>query len=74
MKERERKKQVNLPSCAKPNWRESHVVRNGSHRGRPRYCCRNCKCRLRMGCVASDSGLQRWLWGWLIISGRSKNC
>jgi transposase-like protein len=43
MKERERKEQVNLPSCPNPNWRESHVVRNGSHRGRQRYCCRNCK-------------------------------
>lgn len=41
MNERERKEQVDLPSC--PNCRESHVVRNGSHRGRQRYCCRSCK-------------------------------
>src|SRR2546421_13028025 len=43
MNERERKKQDGLPSCPNPNCRESHVVRNGSHRGRPRYCCRTCK-------------------------------
>src|SRR5438270_5347224 len=43
MNERERKKQDGLPSCPKPTWRESHVVRNGSHRGRPRSCCRTCK-------------------------------
>jgi transposase-like protein len=43
MKERERQEQVNLPSCPNPNGRESQVGRNGSHRGRPRYCCRSCK-------------------------------
>jgi len=43
MKEPERKEQVSLPSCPKPNCRESHVVRNGSHRGRQRYHCRSCK-------------------------------
>src|SRR6184192_849252 len=43
MNERERKKQVGLPSCPNPNCRESHVVRNGSHRGRQRYHCHSCK-------------------------------
>src|SRR5438132_10709113 len=43
MTKRESKEQVSLPSCPNPDCRESHVVRNGSHRGRPRYCCRNCK-------------------------------
>ena len=43
MKEPERKEQVSLPSCPNPNCRESHVVRNGSHRGRQRYHCRSCK-------------------------------
>src|SRR5258708_5220183 len=43
MKEPERKEQVRLPSCPNPNCRESHVVRNGSHRGRQRYLCRSCK-------------------------------
>src|SRR6266480_4869174 len=43
MNERERKEQVSLPACPNPDCRESHVVRNGSHRGRPRYHCRSCK-------------------------------
>src|SRR5947209_2047713 len=43
MNKQESKEQVSLPSCPNPNCRESHVVRNGSHRGRQRYCCRNCK-------------------------------
>ena len=43
MNQRERKEQVSLPSCPNPNCRESHVVRNGSHRGRSRYHCRSCK-------------------------------
>ncbi len=43
MNERERKEQVSLPSCPNPDCRESHVVRNGSHRGRQRYQCRSCK-------------------------------
>src|SRR6266705_3339339 len=43
MNQRERKKQVGLPSCPNPNCAESHVVRNGSHRGRQRYHCRSCK-------------------------------
>src|SRR5579864_4621590 len=43
MKKRESKEQSSLPPCPHPNCRESHVVRNGSHRGRPRYCCRTCK-------------------------------
>src|SRR5260370_42592833 len=43
MNERERKEQVSLPPCPNPTCRESHVVRNGSHRGRPSYHCRSCK-------------------------------
>jgi len=43
MNERERKTQANLPLCPNPNCLESHVVRNGSHRGRTRYHCRTCK-------------------------------
>jgi transposase-like protein len=43
MNERERKEQVSLPTCPNPDCRESHVVRNGSNRGRPRYHCRTCK-------------------------------
>ena len=43
MNKHERKEQTNLPPCPNPNCRESHVVRNGSHRGRQRYCCRTCK-------------------------------
>src|SRR2546425_7511976 len=43
MNERERKEQVSLPACPNPDCRESLVVRNGSHRRRPRYHCRSCK-------------------------------
>lgn len=43
MKAREKKEQGNLPPCPNPNCQGSHVVRNGSHRGRSRYCCRTCK-------------------------------
>src|SRR5881296_3190025 len=43
MNQRESKKQVSLPSCPNPNCEASHVVRNGSHRGRQRYYCRSCK-------------------------------
>src|SRR5436309_1196983 len=38
-----KKEQTTLPPCPNPTCRESHVVRNGSHRGRQRYCCRSCK-------------------------------
>src|SRR5437660_10056029 len=43
MNKHERKEQTNLPPCPNPNCRESHVVHNGSHRGRSRYHCRSCK-------------------------------
>jgi transposase-like protein len=43
MKEQERKEQASVPPCPNPNCPGSHVVRNGSHRGRPRYHCRTCK-------------------------------
>ncbi len=43
MNARASKEQFSLPSCPNPNCRESHVVHNGSHRGRPRYHCRSCK-------------------------------
>ena len=43
MKEPGRKEEASLPLCPNPNCAGSHVVRNGSHRGRQRYCCRSCK-------------------------------
>ncbi len=43
MKEAGKNEEASLPPCPNPNCRESHVVRNGSHRGRQRYCCRTCK-------------------------------
>src|SRR6266700_5925986 len=43
MNKPKRKEACSLPSCPNPDCRESHVVRNGSHRGRPRYHCRSCK-------------------------------
>src|SRR6266852_774637 len=43
MKEPERKEQASLPPCPNPNCAGSHVVRNGSHRGRRRYHCRTCQ-------------------------------
>lgn len=43
MQEPGKKAKVSLPPCPNPNCRESHVVRNGSHRGRQRYCCRTCQ-------------------------------
>ena len=43
MNERASKEQVSLPLCPNPTCRESRVVRNGSHRGRQRYLCRNCQ-------------------------------
>ncbi len=33
MNEREKKEQIGLPLCPNLDCRESHVVRNGSHRG-----------------------------------------
>jgi transposase-like protein len=38
-----KKGQATLPPCPNPDCRESHVVRNGSHRGRQRYLCRSCQ-------------------------------
>src|SRR5881392_1941171 len=43
MKEAGRKEEANLPPCPNADCRASHVVRNGSHRGRQRYCCRTCQ-------------------------------
>src|SRR6266702_2982584 len=43
MNKREKKEQSSLPPCPNPECGQSHVVRNGSHRGRQRYCCRTCK-------------------------------
>ena len=37
------KEQTSVPACPNPDCRESHVVRNGSHRGRQRYSCRTCQ-------------------------------
>src|SRR5947209_8747432 len=43
MKEAGKQEQTSLPPCPNPTCWESRVVRNGSHRGRQRYCCRSCK-------------------------------
>ena len=43
MTKQKRKEFSSLPLCPNPDCRESHVVRNGSHRGRQRYCCRSGK-------------------------------
>ena len=43
MNKPEKKEHRSLPRCPNPECLESHVVRNGSHRGRQRYCCRTCK-------------------------------
>jgi len=43
MKEPRGKEQASLPQCPNPTCVGSHVVRNGSHRGRARYHCRTCK-------------------------------
>src|SRR5947209_11825942 len=42
MKEARRKEEGSLPPCPNGNCTTPHVVRNGSHRGRQRYCCRSC--------------------------------
>src|SRR5438128_3042362 len=38
----EKKEQSSLPPCPNANCQQSHVVRNGSHRGRQRYHCKSC--------------------------------
>src|SRR6266700_8359222 len=43
MKEAGKQEQMSLPPCPNPACKQSHVVRNGSHRGRQRYCCRTCQ-------------------------------
>jgi transposase-like protein len=43
MNKPEQKEQNSLPPCPNPACEQSHVVRNGSHRGRQRYCCRTCQ-------------------------------
>ena len=43
MNKREKQEQSSLPPCPNPDCRQSHVVLNGSHRGRQRYHCRTCK-------------------------------
>src|SRR5438874_6203473 len=43
MAKREKKEQSSLPPCPNQECSQSQVVRNGSHRGRQRYCCRTCK-------------------------------
>ena len=43
MTKREKKEQRSLPPCPNLQCSQPHVVRNGSHRGRPRYQCRSCK-------------------------------
>ena len=43
MDQREKPKQSPVPTCPNATCMQSHVVRNGSHRGRQRYLCRTCK-------------------------------
>lgn len=43
MNQAEKQEQSSLPPCPNPECEKPHVVRNGSHRGRQRYCCRTCK-------------------------------
>src|SRR5438128_12539917 len=43
MTKREKKEQTSLPLCPNPQCSQPRVVRNGSHRGRPRSQCRSCK-------------------------------
>src|SRR6266566_8388875 len=43
MNKQKSKEQASVPACPNPNCRESHVVRDGSHRGRQRYCCHSCQ-------------------------------
>jgi transposase-like protein len=43
MTKQEEKEQSSLPPCPNPQCAQSRVVRNGSHRGKPRYQCRSCK-------------------------------
>ncbi len=43
MNKQKSKEQASVPACPNPDCRESHVVRNGSHRGRQRYYCRTCQ-------------------------------
>ena len=43
MKEARGKEEGSLPPCPNGNCTTPQVVRNGSHRGRQRYCCRSCK-------------------------------
>ncbi len=43
MTKQEKKEQSSLPPCPNPQCVQPRVVRNGSHRGRPRYQCRTCK-------------------------------
>lgn len=43
MNQREKSEQSPLPPCPNGRCSQSHVVRNGSHRGRQRYVCRTCK-------------------------------
>ncbi|GAC1431036.1 MAG: hypothetical protein NVSMB54_25130 [Ktedonobacteraceae bacterium] len=43
MNKPEQKEQNSLPPCPNPACEQFHVVRNGSHRGRQRDCCRTCQ-------------------------------
>lgn len=43
MTKQEKKEQSSLPPCPNSQCAQPRVVRNGSHRGRPRYQCRSCK-------------------------------
>ena len=39
----EKKEKCSLPPCPNPTCEQSHVVRNGSHRGIQRYHCKTCQ-------------------------------
>jgi transposase-like protein len=43
MRKRASTEQESLPSCPNPDCQDPRVVRNGSHRGRQRYLCQNCR-------------------------------
>lgn len=43
MNQTEKSEPRSLPPCPNPTCSQPHVVRNGSHRGRPRYVCRTCQ-------------------------------
>lgn len=43
MEKAEKGEQKSQPSCPNPRYSQSHMVHNGSHRGRQRYLCKTCQ-------------------------------